>query len=53
MQRHLYKHFKLPGHTGFLQYTYVTVINKTDPGAPTECDDYSIHAMELNVEDGY
>ena len=47
MQRHLYKHFQLPGHTGFLQDTYVTY------------EDYWIHTLKtrapmgLNVEGGY
>ena len=31
MQRHLYIHFQLPGHTGFLQDTYVTLIDQTYP----------------------
>ena len=35
MQRHFYEHFQLPGHTGFLQDTYVTLIVKKDPRAPT------------------
>ena len=33
-QRHLYEHFQLPGHTGFLQDTYVTFIDKTDYRTP-------------------
>ena len=45
MQRHLYKHFQLPGHTVFLQDTYVTPIDKTDPRAPTKRDDYWIHTL--------
>ena len=59
MQRHVYEHFQLPGRTGFLQDTYVTLIDKTDPRAPTERDDYWIHTLEtkapmgLNVEGGY
>ena len=32
MQRHLYKHFQLPGHTVFLEDAYVTLIDKTDSG---------------------
>ena len=40
MQKHLYEHFQLPGHTGFLQDTYVTLIDKIDPRAPTEREDY-------------
>ena len=59
MQRHLYEHFELPGHTGFLQDTYVTLIDKTDPRAPTKREDYWIHTLKtkapmgLNVEGGY
>ena len=34
MQRYLYEHFQLPGHIGFLQDTYVTLIDKTDPRTP-------------------
>ena len=29
MQRHLYEYFQLPGHTGFLQDAYITLIDKT------------------------
>ena len=36
MQGHLYEHFQLHDHTGFLQYTSVTLIDKTDPRAPTK-----------------
>lgn len=36
MQRHLYEHFQSPGHTGFLQETFVTFFHKTDPRAPTK-----------------
>ena len=58
MQRHLYEHFQLPGHTGFLQDTYVTLIGKTDPRIPTKHEDYWIHTFKtkapigLNVEGG-
>ena len=58
MQRHLYEHFQLPGHTGFLQDTYVTLIDKTDPRAPTKREDYWIRTLKtkalmgLNVEGG-
>ena len=40
MRRHLYKHFQLLGHTGFLQDTPVTLIDKTDARAPTKHEDY-------------
>ena len=59
MQSHLYEHFQLSGHTGFLQDTYVTFIDKTDPRAPTKHEDYWVHTLKtkapmgLNVEDGY
>ena len=59
MQRHLYEHSQLPGHTGFLQNIYVTLIDKTDPRAPTKREDYWIHTlktkalMRLNVQRGY
>ena len=59
MQRHLYEHFQLPGYTGFLQNTYVTLIDKTDPRAPTKREDYRIHTLKtkapmgLNIEGGY
>ena len=45
MQRHLYEHFELPGHTGFLQDTYVTLIDKTDNRATTKREDYWIHTL--------
>ena len=56
MQRQLYKHFQLPGHTGLLQDTYVTLIDQTNPRAPTTREDFWIHTlktkapMRLNVE---
>ena len=59
MQRHIYEHFQLSDHIGFLQDTYVTLIDKTDHRAPTKCDDYWIHTLKtkalmgLNVEGGY
>ena len=59
MQRHLFEYFQPSGHTGFLQDTYVTLIDKTDPRAPTKREDYWIHTLKtkapmgLNVEGGY
>ena len=59
MQKHLYKHFQLAGHTSFLQDTYVTLIDKTNPRAPTKREDCWIHnlktkaPMGLNVEGDY
>ena len=59
MQRHLYEHFQLTGHTVFLQGTYFTLIDNTDPSASTKRKDYWIHTLQtkapmgLNVEGGY
>ena len=59
IQRHLYEHFQLPGHTGFFQDTYLTLIDKTNPRAPTNREDYRIYTLKnkapmgLNVEGGY
>ena len=46
MQKDLYKHFQLPAHTGFLQDTYITLTNRTDPRAPTKREDYWIHTLK-------
>ena len=59
IQRHLYENFQLPGYTGILQDTYVTLIDKTDPRAPAKRENYEIHTlkkkapMRLNAEGGY
>ena len=58
MQRHLYEHFNLPGHSGFLNDVLVTLIDKTDPKDPTKRQDFWIQTLktkaplELNIEDG-
>ena len=51
MQGNLYEYFQLPGHTGFWQDTYVTLINKTDARAHTKREDYWIH--NLKTKGGY
>ena len=40
MQGHLYEHFQLLSHMGFLQDTKVTLIDKIYPRAPTKREDY-------------
>ena len=40
IQRYLYEHFNLPGHTGFLNNVSVTFIDKTDPKDPIKQEDY-------------
>ena len=52
MQRHLYEHFQLPGYMGFLQDTYVTLIDKNDPRAPTKREDYWIHTLKKKAPMG-
>ena len=57
MQKHLYEHFDLPGHTSFLENVTVTLIDKTDSKNPTERENYWIYTfkpkapMGLNMED--
>ena len=51
MQKHLYEHFDLPGHTSFLDVT-VTLIDKTDPRNPTEREDYWIYTLKTKVPMG-
>ena len=58
MQRHLYEHFNLPGHSGFLNDVSVILIDKTDPKDPTKRQDFWIQTLKtkaplgLNIEDG-
>ena len=49
MQRHLYEHFNLPDHSGFLNDVSVTLIDKTDPTDPTKREDYWIHTLKTNA----
>ena len=57
MQRHLYEHFYLPGHSGFFNDVSITLIEKTSPKDPKR-DDYWIYTLKtkaplrVNVEDG-
>ena len=34
MQKHLYRHFGSPGHTGFVSDVSITLIDKTDGSEP-------------------
>ena len=58
MQRHLYKHFQLPGRTGHTVFLLLS-LRKTDLGTPTKHEDYWIHTPKtkvpagLNIEGGY
>ena len=46
MQRHLYEHFDLQGHLGFLNDVSVKLIDKTDPEDLTKREDYWIHPLK-------
>ena len=47
VQKHLYEHFTLPGHSGFLHDVSVTLIDKTDPSCPTKLEDYWIDTLKI------
>ena len=49
MQRYLYEHSQLPGHTGLFEDIYVTLIDKTDPWAPTKREDYWIPTLKAKA----
>ena len=52
MQKHLYEHFDLPGHTNFLEDVTGTLIDKTDPRDPTEREDYWIYTLKTKAPMG-
>ena len=56
MQKYLYEHFHLPGHTIFLEHVTAIVIDKAGPRDPTEKEYYQIYTLNskaLNMEDGF
>ena len=46
MQRHLYEHFTLQRHSGFLHDVPVTLIDKIDPSYITKREDYSVDTLK-------
>ena len=46
MKRHLYEHFNLPGHSGFLNGVSATLIDKTDPKDSTKQKDFRIQTLK-------
>ena len=52
MQRHLYEHFTLPGHSGFLHDVSITLTDKTDLSCPTKCKDYWIDILKTKAPMG-
>ena len=57
MQEHLFSHFSMAGHDGFLNDVSVTFIDKTDPSEPLRREDYWRQTLKtmvpygLNIED--
>ena len=52
MQRHLYEHFTLPGHSGFLHDVPITLIDETDPSWPTKGEDNWIGTLKTKAPMG-
>ena len=52
MQKHLYEHFTLPEHSGFLHDVSITLIGKTDPSCPTKREDYWIDTLKTKAPMG-
>ena len=46
MERHLYEHFHLPGHSGFLNDISLTLIDKADPTDPTKWELSWLHILK-------
>ena len=49
MQRLLFEHLNLTGHSGFSKDVSVTLIHKTDPKNPTKREDYWIHILKTKA----
>ena len=46
MQQHLYEHFYIKGHNGFLGNVSISLIHKTDGFQPNKRENYWIRALE-------
>ena len=57
MQEHLFSHFSMLGHDGFLNDVFITFIDKTDPSDPLRREHYRRQTLKtmvpygLNIED--
>ena len=57
MQEHLFSHFSMAGHNGFLNDVSITFIDKTDPSDSLQREDYWRQTLKtmvlygLNIED--
>ena len=56
MQRYLYEHFTLPGHSGFLHVSITDktklTLDKTDPSCPSKHEDYWIDTFKTKAPIG-
>ena len=52
MQKYLYEHVTLLGHSGFLHDASVTLIDKTDPSCPTKREYYWIDTLKNKASMG-
>ena len=53
MQEHLFSHFSMAGHGGFLNEVSITFIDKTDPSDPLRRDDYWRQTLKTIVPYGH
>ena len=52
MQEHLFSHFSMAGHNGFLNDVSITLIDKTDPSDPLQRKDYWRQTLTAMVPNG-
>ena len=53
MQREVYEHFKLPGHTSMQEDVMVTLIDKTDSFFPKKREHFWINTLRTLYPDGF
>ena len=52
MQQHLYEHFYIKGHNGFLGNVSVSLIDKTDGFQPKKQENYWMRALKIQARLG-
>ena len=52
MQEHLFSHFSMADHDGFLNDVFITFIDKTDPSDPLRREDYRRQTLKTMVPYG-
>jgi len=52
MQSHIFEHFSMEGHNGFLEDCIITFIDKTDASDPTRREKYWINILNTLVPNG-